>query len=270
MQTVLAHPWIVITGIMAVLIWFEEARGSDVDHRGNDDVLTNLGLYGTSLALLAAMALVVAPTSIRKHPLVEEFGLASWLELPWLGGLACFFVVDSCLGYWLHRASHNVPFLWRLHMVHHAARHLDATTGVRHHPFEVVPAVAVQLTGVAICGATPDQVALVALANTIWAVATHAAVRTTPTHFPRALRWLTSPAFHRVHHSSNRHQSDSNYGNTLTIWDYLFRTAKEPAREAVLTLGVAGYRPEPRVMAQLLLPFRKLETNPTWVEADGS
>jgi sterol desaturase/sphingolipid hydroxylase (fatty acid hydroxylase superfamily) len=64
---------------------------------------------------------------------------------------------------------------------------------------------------------------------------------------------------HRIHHSTDRRETDSNYGFNLSIWDRLFRTyTPEPARgQDGIEIGLSEYRDGSPVRFgwSFLLPF---------------
>jgi len=253
------QPWIAVVAMMAILIIIEELAPRDGNAGTSGRIVTNVLLYALGAALVMVIGFA-SPIGSRdvETALVPGFGVAQWLSLPWAAGLAVLFLVESLLSYWLHRVSHEFMPLWRIHAVHHTDNVVDVTTGIRHHPLEVLPAFAGGLFAIVLCGATPAQSVVVALVNTIWALATHAAVGRAPVQFPRSLRYLVSPAFHRLHHSSDAAQTNSNYGNMVAIWDWLFGTARDPAREEAQPVGLGPRHDQNQQLAcQLSLPFRR-------------
>jgi len=58
--------------------------------------------------------------------------------LPWIVQLVAIMLMTDIAQYWLHRAFHRVPFLWRFHAVHHSARSMDWMAGARMHFVEII------------------------------------------------------------------------------------------------------------------------------------
>ena len=54
--------------------------------------------------------------------------------------------------YWQHRLFHKVPFLWRLHKVHHADVHVDSSTALRFHPVEIMASIAIKAAAIFLLG----------------------------------------------------------------------------------------------------------------------
>ncbi|MFN7165111.1 MAG: sterol desaturase family protein [Hyphomonas sp.] len=198
--------------------------------------VTNLSLGGlSSLAVRLMGPLTVAGAAVTAEQ--AGFGLFNAVSLPgWLTALAVIVLLD--LAIWAqHLAMHRAPLLWRLHKVHHADRDLDVTSGLRFHPFEAAVSMlwkagVVFLLGAPVAVAFAYEIALGAMA-----LFTHANLRL-PGWLDRALRLvIVTPDMHRTHHSVIRTETDSNFGNILSVWDRIFRTyLAEPAGPLVLGL----------------------------------
>ena len=217
---------------------------------------TNLSLsaLGSLTGALMAPVLAVSVAAGAAQAGWGLFNITDWN--PWAEGLLAVVLLD--LAIWAqHVAFHHVPWLWRLHSVHHADRDLDATSGVRFHPVEI--AVSLLWKAVVILALGPAVLAVLAFEIVLNATAifSHSNLRL-PAWLDRALRAvIVTPAMHRVHHSIVEGESKSNYGFNLSIWDRLFRTYRKSAR-GELVLGLAEHqdaRPA-RLVPSLLLPFK--------------
>lgn len=142
----------------------------------------------------------------------------SWLE----AGLTVI-VLDLAL-YVQHYLLHRVPVLWRLHRTHHSDLEYDFTTGLRFHPFEAVYSTAFVMGVILLLGAPPAAVMLSQLLVVAVAFAEHANLRIPPAA-DRVLRLaFVTPDMHRIHHSQDMHEGNSNYSNMFSWWDRLFGT----------------------------------------------
>lgn len=198
--------------------------------------LTNV-LIGRLLAFV--LVVVVAATWAAQN----RFGLFNLFDLPWLfEAILAFIILDFAV--WLqHRAMHRVPWLWRMHAVHHSDRDLDATTALRFHPFELIFSTIYKSACVALLGVP----VLVALAFELWlnanALFNHSNIRVPP----KVDRWLrkilVTPDMHLVHHSIIVNEQRHNYGFALTIWDRIFGTyvAESSAGRSGQTIGIAEF-----------------------------
>ena len=100
--------------------------------------INNLALTAVDYAFLLGISpwlalLVVNLVGIENRGLLYKVGASPWVS---------FIVVLFCMqfaAYWLHRAFHAIPVLWRIHTVHHCDADVDATTANRHHPLELIP-----------------------------------------------------------------------------------------------------------------------------------
>ncbi len=129
--------------------------------------------------------------------------------------------------YWMHRAQHAVPFLWRMHASHHSIRELTAWNCTHYLSEPIVYAVFVALPLALIhfeSGIVP-VVAMTLISFQIHLV--HSSTRINLGH----LRYIIGDnKFHRIHHSSDPRHRHRNYGVFTTIWDTIFRTAYWPER----------------------------------------
>ena len=154
----------------------------------------------------------------------HRLGLLNQVAWPaWAGLLVTVVVVD--LAYYLqHYVLHRVPLLWRLHRTHHSDLEYDFTTGVRFHPFETVYSTAVLMLVVLVLGAPPAAVLIAQALSVAVAFIEHANLRI-PDAVDRVLRRvIVTPDMHRIHHSQDVHEGNSNFSNMFSFWDRLFGT----------------------------------------------
>jgi sterol desaturase/sphingolipid hydroxylase (fatty acid hydroxylase superfamily) len=252
-EQLFAYPslWLAAVLVLFSLIESGAEAGGDPGQR----VTANFVTWLVSVGLTAGGALALG-------------ALAPWPAGPrLLGGTpplanTAYVVVLSLVAYWFHRANHRWPLLWRFHRVHHSDPGLDATTTLRTHPVEYALAALIQLALARLLGAGAAVVLGYAVVSMSWAVFTHAAIRLPDLGVPRPLRWLASPAFHRVHHSAARMQADANYAGMFAVWDLLFGTYRAPGSEPVERIGLGeAFDRRGGWKDQLLLPMVAVETN---------
>lgn len=148
--------------------------------------------------------------------------------------------------------------------MHHIDASVDATTAFRQHPIEGL----VRFSFIAVTawslGAPPVAVAVYRLLGSLNAVVEHANVRV-PSWFDRLLVWIwVTPHMHKIHHSRERTETDSNYANLFSFFDRLFRTYTPSSRGTSVKYGIQGYdAPEYQSLAAvLLLPFSRARERP--------
>ena len=143
-----------------------------------------------------------------------------------------------------HLMFHAVPLLWRLHRVHHADLDIDVTTGARFHPVEIVLSMLIKCAVILALGAPALAVLLFEILLNATAMFNHGNVRL-PARIDRVLRLLmVTPDMHRVHHSVNPRETNSNFGFNVPWWDRLFGTyrAQPQAGHIGMTIGVEQFR----------------------------
>jgi len=218
--------------------------------------LNNIGLAIFNHFLLLAYALGLGYLALWIDPgttLVLHFQLSD------ISALLFIILFFDLIAYWMHRAFHRFPLLWRIHAAHHSDTDIDVTTSHRQHPFEAMLNGIIVTPLIILIGAPFITLILFNLLHIIFALFTHSNI-ILPEKLDKVLRRvIITPDFHRIHHSSDREYTDSNYGAIFTFYDYLFGTAKRIPYEELpeMELGLEGLR-EPkdnRLDKLLLTPF---------------
>jgi len=218
----------------------------------------NLMLTFLQLLVSVSFGLLVVRSSIYVGE--HRQGFLYWFVLPtWLHLLLAMLAIDCVMGYWTHWLEHKVPWMWRCHIVHHADRHVDVTTALRHHPIETVFRFVGQWLAVVCAGVPLGMLFIYQLVAVFFAQLTHANVQ-----FPRKLDRLLShvfvtPNMHKVHHHEMQPLTDKNFGNIFSVWDRLFGTFAEVPPDQ-LRYGIDTLPNEQqhnRLAALLRVPFRQ-------------
>ncbi len=215
-----------------------------------------LSLLDTLLvrAALPTAAVGVAMVAAgRGWGLLNLLGWPGWVQLP----LAV--VALDLLVYLQHVLFHALPLMWRFHMVHHSDLDVDVTTGVRFHPVEILVSAVIKVGAVALLGAPALAVLVFEALLNATSLFNHSNVRMSR-GVERVLRWIVvTPDMHRIHHSADRRETDSNFGFNLPWWDRLLGTYRpDPLRgQEGLTLGLEQFREPDRLTLPriLALPF---------------
>lgn len=172
------------------------------------------------------------------------WGLFNNLDIPvWAAALVSMLLLDLAI-YLQHVMFHAVPALWRLHRMHHADLDFDATTGLRFHPVEIAISMAIKLAVVAALGPPAFAVLLFEVILNATALFNHANINL-PVWIDRWLRWaVVTPDMHRVHHSVDPRETNSNYGFNLPWWDRLLGTyVAQPAKgHTEMQIGIEQFR----------------------------
>ncbi len=220
--------------------------------------LGNLSLVALD-TLLVRLLLPAGAVGASVWAADHGFGLLHVWQLPDAVTIVMAVVLLDLAIYLQHVMFHAVPVLWRLHMVHHADRDLDVSSGLRFHPLEILLSMLIKMGLVALLGAPLMAVIIFEIVLNGMAMFNHANVRL-PLPLDRLLRLLVvTPDMHRVHHSVEVRETNSNFGFNLSIWDRLFGTyrARPAAGHADMCIGLMQFQQAPtwRLGWMLVLPF---------------
>jgi sterol desaturase/sphingolipid hydroxylase (fatty acid hydroxylase superfamily) len=215
----------------------------------------NVALFAMAL-LMVWLVPLLSSLGAAKIAAAHGWGLLHLLPLPLPVTLAASFVLLDFLGYWTHRLLHKIPFLWRLHALHHSDTDLDVTTTIRHHPAEALAQALFDGALALVFGFPPQAIVLyggvVLVAQTF-----HHANVVLPRRLKPLSRLLITPDLHRLHHSMRYAENNSNFGNLLPLWDRLFGTLREQP-EGELLVGLVEFSSSDfqRLDKLLIQPFK--------------
>jgi len=190
--------------------------------------------------LVFPLAAVGMAVFAREH----GWGVLNYFEVPyWLAVIAAAVVLDFFI--WLqHVMVHAVPALWRLHRMHHADLDFDVTTGARFHPLEILLSMLIKFAVIAVLGPPVLAVIVFEVLLNATSMFNHSNVRI-PAGIDRVLRlFVVTPDMHRVHHSVEDDETNSNFGFNLPWWDRLFGTyrAQPRAGHEGMDIGIRTFR----------------------------
>lgn len=190
----------------------------------------------------------------RGWGLLSGSGIATWIVVP-----LCVLVLDLAI-YLQHVMFHAVPLFWRFHRMHHADLDFDVTTGARFHPVEIVLSMLIKFAVIIAIGPPAIAVLVFEVILNATSMFNHSNARIVPA-IDRVLRcFVVTPDMHRVHHSTEDDETNSNFGFNLPWWDRLFGTYRDQPRagHTGMTIGIHDFR-EPRVCdrlsGMLMIPF---------------
>jgi sterol desaturase/sphingolipid hydroxylase (fatty acid hydroxylase superfamily) len=207
----------------------------------------------SSLFVQLLTYLTLAPSNFVIHH--QELGaVRSWArDLPWLVQLATVMLLTDFAQYWLHRAFHRVPFLWRFHAVHHSAKSLDWIAGARMHFAEIIVLRSLTATPMLVIGFDESAIQAYMLIVYVYATFIHANVRGS---FGWLEKILVVPRFHHWHHGIEKEAIDVNFAIHFPFLDRLFGTHHLPDGQWPSGYGIAGHPVPKGYWQQLLYPFR--------------
>ncbi|MFK7940020.1 MAG: sterol desaturase family protein [Roseovarius sp.] len=215
------------------------------------DTIT-LRLLAFALPLLAVGAAIDAGQN--GWGLFNQLGWSLWISVP-------LTIVIFDLAIWAqHLITHKIPVLWRIHRVHHADVDIDVTTAIRFHPVEIALSMILKIGLVYLLGPPAIGIILFEVILNGTAMFNHANIKLPPRLDAVIRLFLVTPDMHRVHHSVDRAEHDSNYGFALSLWDRLFGTYIAQPRQGHddMKIGLEWQDERPSKLGwALALPFMR-------------
>jgi sterol desaturase/sphingolipid hydroxylase (fatty acid hydroxylase superfamily) len=240
-DTIRLSAFAIVFAAMSLWEWMAPRRAVGISIRVR--WLNNLALVALNTLMVRAV-FPLLPVGLAILAQERNWGLFNVLQLPswivWLGSLLIF---DLAI-FLQHVMFHAIPALWRLHRVHHADLEFDVTTGLRFHPLEILLSTAIKLVVVAAIGPPAVVVAAFEVLLNATSMFNHGNVRM-PLGVDRVLRGVVvTPDMHRVHHSIDPRETNSNFGFNLSWWDRLLGTyrAQPQAGHDMMTIGIELFR----------------------------
>ena len=197
--------------------------------------LNSILLYLAFPVLAVGVAFVVAD---------NHWGLFNLLDLPAVISIPLFIVLFDLAIYWQHRIYHMVPWLWRLHRMHHSDPDLDVSTGIRFHPLSIILSMLIKMLVIVSLGPPPVAVLLAEIILNVTTMFNHGNIYIPP-KVDRLLRlFVVTPDMHRVHHSVAPEETNTNFGFNFPWWDRLFNTyrAQPHGGHETMEIGVRGFQ----------------------------
>ncbi|WP_417527156.1 sterol desaturase family protein [Marinomonas shanghaiensis] len=209
----------------------------------------------------AACVRIVQPLLLSIVALLSQgLGVFSLLELPfWLIFLLSILLLD-CVIYWQHRLFHRVTFLWRIHRVHHSDPELDVSSAVRFHPLEIGLSLCIKAMVIGVFGIPLEAVLVFDIVLNASAMFNHTNARLPVSIEHSVQKLFVTPDMHRIHHSRDNLEANSNFGFFLSVWDVLFMSRRGCALDGDehLKIGLPDTKTyQPMSFKEvLLMPFK--------------
>ena len=203
----------------------------------------NLGLVFLNSFILRFL-FPAAAVGVAVFAAENGWGLLNYYHLPFVLATVLSIVAMDFIIYLQHVLVHAVPALWRLHRVHHADLDFDVTTGSRFHPIEIILSMLIKFATIVVLGPPVVAVVIFEVVLNGMAMFNHSNVKL-PLNIDYMLRqFVVTPDMHRVHHSVEDNETNSNFGFNLSIWDRVFGTYIDQPREGheKMTIGIHTYR----------------------------
>ena len=227
--------------------------------------LGNLLVAVVNMLVMRLVPVVILPGAVALWAAETQFGLLYALSVPYLAAVVLSLVILDLAIYWQHRLFHRIPWLWRLHRMHHTDVDVDTTTALRFHPLEILLSAVIKSVLVLLLGVPAVAVLIFEVLLNGMALFNHSNLK-----LPLALdawlrRWVVTPDMHRVHHSVEYGEHNNNFGFNLSCWDRWFGSyIPQPYQghsKMILGLDETNQQDTGSVSWMLKQPFRGTDGN---------
>ena len=260
------RPFLFIGTLIALLAWetvhpfFDLYRGSAVA-RGRH--LTRNFAVALLNAIVVSLVFVVLWAMAAAFAEMHGFGLLHKLAVPdavrWI---AAILLLDGWTYAW-HWMNHRIPILWRFHRMHHSDAEMDVTTANRFHFGEIAASSLLRIPLILLLGIRLPELVLYEVMM-FAVVQFHHANIGLPGWLDRVLRvFIVTPAMHKVHHSREVAETNSNYTSLLSFWDRLFGTFRIRENPREIQFGLREFdEPRDQTIAGLIrTPLKQVRTS---------
>lgn len=235
-KTILIISAVVIIFLLESVFPYYRGRATRVRH-GAPHIITAI-----LNSLLTKFALVLLTLGAINWAESRSFGLLHVLSLPPIAETIIVYVLFDIWMYFWHMANHRFSFFWLFHRAHHSDTEMDTTTALRFHPGELVLSTLFRLPVVILLGMSFAQLVFFEVMLNLSTLFHHSNLAV-PEKLDRALRTVVvSPNMHRVHHSIELNETNSNFTSLLSVWDRIFGTFRTRKDPHTITLGLPEFR----------------------------
>ncbi len=200
------------------------------------------GVYAVSGLLLSTIGITI-----------DSFALIDLTQLHSVWQLVLFFVLLDFMQWVTHILLHSIPALWKFHQVHHSVNEMGFAAHLRYHWMENIFYKPVRTLGVMVLGGfEPEQAYIVYFFTLAIGHINHANIKITWGPFKYL---LNNPVMHLYHHAYTLPKGSNgvNFGISLSIWDYIFKTHYIPEEGGKVELGFPGEERVPAGFAGQLI-----------------
>ena len=221
----------------------------------------NLGIIALN-SVIFSLLLGVSPYLFSEYAAKKQLGFMNHFKPPEMIHIIVTILLLDLWIYLQHLVFHRVNFLWRIHKVHHSDQDLDVSSGLRFHPIEIFLSLVLKAVCIGLIGANPYGVIAFEVILNGCSLFNHSNLFIKEKWDHILQRIIVTPDMHRIHHSIEVDETNSNYGFSLSCWDRIFRTYKAKAQKGQLglTIGLLEYPyPQEKLNLQRIIkiPFVK-------------
>jgi len=204
-----------------------------------------------------------------KYPLNYIFKLSKEHSIGLLNLLPFYFFIEFIIGfilfdlwmYFWHFLNHKVKYLWIFHRMHHSDNDLDSTSALRFHTGEIIISTILRIPVILIIGLNLEILIIYEIVLNISTIFHHSNFNLPEKIDNLLMHIIVTPNMHRVHHSQNQFETDSNYSTTTSLWDRIFRTFKRRIYPIQINLGLKEFEAKKwqDIRGMFITPFVKIK-----------
>lgn len=209
--------------------------------------------------VLTFLTFLPAKSILAVAPLAH---VRAWVvTLPFVVQFIAIMFLTDMVQYWVHRAFHRVPWLWKFHSVHHSARSMDWMAGARMHFMEILVLRSMTVIPMYVLGFSAAAMNTYIFVVYLYSTFVHANLSW---RFPVLEKILVTPRFHHWHHGIEEAAVDVNFSIHFPLLDKIFGTYHFPKDQWPEGYGLPGHPVPHGYFPQLKYPFqRKAKEPPT-------
>lgn len=208
--------------------------------------LNNLGLGIMNITVIQIVfAALMISTSVYVSD--KQTGLLNLMQVPdWLKIIDTIILMDLVIYFW-HIMTHRIPLLWRFHRVHHTDLDVDVSTAMRFHIGELIPKFLLLTGTIYFIGADLVGVLIFESVFLLSDFFRHSRLKLPHWFEDIYLILFVPPSMHRVHHSVDLEERNTNFGTIFSIWDRFFGTLLTDINQNQIWTGVDGHIQEKKL-----------------------
>ncbi len=196
--------------------------------------LDSVSSFSSGITNVVKDVLGMSVSVLSYYWLVEHLAVVQ-VKATWAVYLIAFIAVDF-QGYWVHRWSHEINFLWNRHIIHHSSEEFNLSCALRQSVSAFINYFTILLLPAALLGVPVQVIAIVGPIHLFLQYWYH----TQLIGKMGVLEYIiVTPSQHRVHHAINAEYMDKNYGQVFILWDRLFGTFQEELPDVKPVYGVS-------------------------------
>jgi sterol desaturase/sphingolipid hydroxylase (fatty acid hydroxylase superfamily) len=207
--------------------------------------------------VLTFLTFLPAKSILEVAPLTDMRAVV--VKLPFVVQLVVIMLLTDLVQYWVHRAFHRVPWLWKFHSVHHSARNMDWMAGARMHFFEILALRSLTVIPMYVLGFSAAAMNTYIFMVYLYSTFVHANLGW---RFPVIEKILVTPRFHHWHHGIEQESVDVNFSIHFPFLDWIFGTYHLPKDRWPTEYGLPEHPVPLGYLAQFKYPFQRKRKTP--------